>query len=64
MADAKRSDLNEFEAKEMLTNPKQLLGPPLIRGKPSNLTDQVAHKLVVLGQLALENFYVKLSILG
>ena len=48
----------------MLTDPKQLLGPPLIRGKSSNLTDQVAHKLVVLGQLALENFYVKLSILG
>ena len=39
----------------MLTNPQQLLGSPLIRGKSSNLTDQVAHKLVVLGQLALEN---------
>ena len=43
----------------MLTNPKQLLCSPLIRGKPSNLADQVAHKLVVLGQLALENVKVE-----
>ena len=48
----------------MLTNPQQLLGPPLIRGKPSNLTDQVAHKLVVLGQLALENVKVEHKISG
>ena len=40
----------------MLTNPKQLLGPPLIGSKAGNLTDQVAHKLVVLGQLALGGF--------
>ena len=48
----------------MLTNPKQLLCSPLIRGKPSNLADQVAHKLVVLGQLALENVKVEHKISG
>ena len=48
----------------MLTNPQQLLCPPLIRGKSSNLTDQVAHKLVVLGQLALENVKVEHKISG
>ena len=33
--------------------PEQLLGSPLIGGKPSNLTDEVSHKLIVLGQLTL-----------
>ena len=45
----------------MLTDPKQLLGPPLVRGKASNLADQVAHKLVVLGQLALQSLKVKVG---
>ena len=49
------------EVRVILTDPKQLLGPPLIRGKASNLADQVAHKLVVLGQLALHKV-LKLSV--
>ena len=36
-----------------LTNSEELLGSPLIRSKAGNLTDEVADKLVVLGQLAL-----------
>ena len=35
------------------TNSEELLGSPLIRSKAGNLTDEVADKLVVLGQLAL-----------
>ena len=36
-----------------LTNSEELLGSPLIRSKAGNLTDEVADKLVVLGQLPL-----------
>ena len=39
-----------------LTNSEELLGSPLIRSKAGNLTDEVADKLVVLGQLALGGF--------
>ena len=36
-----------------LTNSEELLGSPLVRSEAGNLTDEVADKLVVLGQLAL-----------
>ena len=50
-----RSDafLQELKATLFLSDPEQLLGPPLIGCKASHLPDEVPHKLVVLGQLAL-----------
>ena len=45
--------LSKGKAMLNLTNSEELLGSPLIRSKAGNLTDEVADKLVVLGQLAL-----------
>merc|ERR1719162_251531 len=45
--------LKELQAPLLLTNSEQLLGPPLIRSKSSNFSDEISHKLVVLGKLSL-----------
>ena len=45
--------LNKGKAMLNLTNSEELLGSPLIRSKAGNFADEVADKLVVLGQLAL-----------
>ena len=50
-----RSDafLQELKATLFLSDPEQLLGPPLIGCKASHLPDEIPHELIVLGQLAL-----------
>merc|ERR1712043_123087 len=50
-----RSDslLEEFQATLLLANSEQLLGSPLIGGKANHFSDEISHKLVVLGQLPL-----------
>ena len=45
--------LEELQAPLLLADPEQLLGAPLIGGESNHLSDQVPHKLVVLGQLSL-----------
>ena len=48
-----RSDplLKELETPLLLANPEQFLGAPLVRGESHHLSDEVPHKLVMLGHL-------------
>merc|ERR1719175_452573 len=45
--------LEELQAALLLPNPQQLLGSPFIWSKACHLPNEVSHKFVVLGQLAL-----------
>merc|ERR1719495_1497833 len=60
----KITETSESSEPLLLANSEELLGSPLIRSKAGNLTDEVADKLVVLGQLALSTAWLGLQGVG